>query len=27
VATAGFVAQVVASTEKIRRRVDQYDFI
>ncbi|MFP4373878.1 MAG: dicarboxylate/amino acid:cation symporter [Spirochaetaceae bacterium] len=27
VATAGFVAQVVASTEKIRRRVDQFDFI
>lgn len=27
VATAGFVAQVVASTEKIRRRIDQYDFI
>jgi hypothetical protein len=27
VATAGFVAQVVASTEKIRRRVDQYDFV
>ncbi len=27
VATAGFVAQVVASTEKMRRRVDQFDFV
>ncbi len=27
VATAGFVALVVASTEKMRRRVDEYDFV
>ena len=27
VATAGFVAQIVASTEKMRKRVDQFDFI
>jgi hypothetical protein len=27
VATAGFVAHVVSATEKIRKRIDQYDFI